>query len=306
LHAKDYVAVNLAIPVAHAEHPKVNALFQNVLFFAWALADQIGGYPKITVSEIEELISQCEIDQNPDLKEACYLYPEVSANVQGFVRSRVSMPGTYLFSDTGAGSVDQSVFIFFRIEGAEHLAYLHGSFFPLGSSRIEYIAASISGNLDWKNLELWRKKKESDGNESELRSARDKIEKELSRKTQTTLAWAKKKLYVKEQLYKSRLIFGGGGHCNHPYATGVKNPFSGSLFPRGITPSIIGMPVPMDLELGQQGSRWMRRLSVAYGLSFVRTDLANFIYPKDLSDPEPDEVWTRIKELPDAPGKDVC
>jgi AbrB family looped-hinge helix DNA binding protein len=118
----------------------------------------------------------------------------------------------------------------------------------------------------------------------ELNSARNKIEKQLSLGTQRTLAWAKKKLYVKEQLYESRLIFGGGGHYEHPYTTGVKHPFSGLLFSKNITPSTVGMPVPRDLELGDQGIRWMRRLSVAYGLSFVKTDLANFIYPKHLID----------------------
>jgi len=305
-HLDDYMAINLAIPVADAAHPEVNALYQNVLYNAWGLADQIGGYPNISASELEGLISQYKIDQTPDLKEACFLYPEVSANVQGFVRSRVSMPGTYLFSDTGAGSVDQSVFIFCRKDNAEHLTYLHGSVLPLGSSRIENIAASASGNLDWENLEIWRKKKESGDTDPELESARNEIEKELSRGTQTTLAWAKKKLFVKEQLYESRLIFGGGGHCNHPYTTGVKKPFSGSLFPRDITPSTVGMPVPRDLELKQQGDRWMRRLSVAYGLSFVKPELAKFIYPGDLSDPKPDEIWSPTRDPIDAPTKDVC
>jgi AbrB family looped-hinge helix DNA binding protein len=36
---------------------------------------------------VEELISQYEIDKNPDLKEACFLYPEAIANLQGYVRT---------------------------------------------------------------------------------------------------------------------------------------------------------------------------------------------------------------------------
>jgi hypothetical protein len=300
------MAVNLAIPVADAEQPEVNALYQKVLFNAWSISDKIAGYPKIGYAEVEKLISQVETDLNSSLNEACFLYPEVSANVQGFVRSRVSKEGIYLFSDTGAGSVDQSVFIYFKNNGEEQLTYLHGSVLPMGSSRIEHIAASSSGNLDWQNLELWRKKKESGGQERELIEARNTIEEELSRKSLNTLAGANKKLNRKEQLYDIRLIFGGGGHCKHPYAAGVKQSFSGSIFPRGISPSTVGMPIPRDLELAEHEKRWMSRLSVAYGLSFVRTDLVNFIYPKDLEDPKPDEIWSRSREVPEAPTKDVC
>lgn len=310
LQSKDYMAVNLAIPVADAEQPGVNALFQKVLFNAWSLSDKIAGYPKIGYAEVEKLISQVETDLNPDLNEACYLYPEVSANVQGFVRSRVSKEGIYLFSDTGAGSVDQSVFIYFKNDSGEQLTYLHGSVLPLGSSRIEHMAASSSGNLDWQNLETWRKKKETGGKERELIDARNKIEEELCRKSHATLAWANKKLYRKKQLHDIRLIYGGGGHCERPYATGVKQSFSssipGSIFPRGISPNTVGMPIPRDLELAEHEKRWMNRLSVAYGLSFVRANLVNFIYPKDLEDPNPDKILSRPREIPDPPTKDQC
>jgi hypothetical protein len=50
----------------------------------------------------------------------------------------------------------------------------------------------------------------------------------------------------------------------------------------------------------------MNRLYVAYGLSFEKTDLVNFTYPKDVTDPESDEIWNRSKIIPEAPTKDVC
>ena len=83
-------------------------------------------------------------------------------------------------------------------------------------------------------------------------------------------------------------------------------PFSGQFFPKGFEPDIVGMPIPSDLELGPQGKQWMRRHSVAYGLSFVRTDLTAFTYPKDLKDPDPTEIVQRTKKLPEAPTKDMC
>lgn len=304
----DYMAINLAVPVADAERPEVNALFHKVLCEAWNLADQLAGHPPVPLTELESLRKKNKNCVDGSLGAACFIYPEVSANVQGFVRSRVSSPGIYLFSDTGAGTVDQSVFIFMHRneDQSEHLTYLHGSVFPLGSSQIEQKAASISGSADWSSLEKWREKKEQGDSDRELMHAREWIAERLRAGTQATLASTKKKLFVKDQLNDIKVIFGGGGHCEHPYKTAVMNPFTGQLFRAAITPDVVGLPVPRDLELNGSETRWMRRLSVAYGLSFEKSELAGFTYPKDVDNPTPDQIWPRRKEIPDAASKDVC
>ena len=209
----DYMAVNLAVPVADAERLEVNALFQKILCEAWSLSDQLAGHPPISLSELASLRKNNGNGINTSSIDACFIYPEVSANVQGFVRSRVSSPGIYLFSDTGAGTVDQSVFIFMRKneDKSEHLTYLHGGVFPLGSSQIEYKAASLSGQSDdYASLEKWRVKKELGDGDRELMCARECIAKSLSVGTLSTLAYAKQKLYVIDQLDKIKVIFGGG------------------------------------------------------------------------------------------------
>ena len=304
----DYMAINLAVPVADAERPEVNALFHKVLCEAWNLADQLAGHPPLPLTELESLRKNSKGFAGNSLNAACFIYPEVSANVQGFVRSRVSSPGIYLFSDAGAGTVDQSVFIFIRRneDQSEHLTYLHGGVFPLGSSQIEQKAASISGSADWSSLERWREKKEQGDRDLELTKARDWIADRLMVGTQATLAHTKSKLYVKDQLCEIKLIFGGGGHCEHPYKTAVMKPFNGQLFRNEITPAIVGLPVPRDLELNGSETRWMRRLSVAYGLSFERSELAGFTYPRDVDTPTPDQIWPRRKRMPDPITKDVC
>lgn len=131
---QDYMAVNLAVPVADAQRPEVEKLYHRILSTAWAFADKMAGYPQLNLKDIYNLISGGQKQDCPDSNEACFIYPEVSANVQGFVRSRASSPGIYLFSDTGAGSVDQGVFIFFRHDDREHLTFLHGNVLPEGSS----------------------------------------------------------------------------------------------------------------------------------------------------------------------------
>lgn len=299
---EDYMAVNLAVPVADAQLPKINALYQRILCEAWGMADKLTGHPSINFSELEAL---CKEKQNPDpfWEESCYIYPEVSANVQGFVRSRVSREGIYLFSDTGASTVDQSVFIFIRRNGEEYLTYLYGNVLPLGSSQIEYKAAMNAGNTDWQSLEKWREIKEHGDTTPELSNAQGWIAEQLVKGTESTLAFAKQKLHLTDQLQETRIIFGGGGHCEYPYKAAVMKPFSGQLFRQSITPDVVSLPPPRDLELEVFENRWMRRLSVAYGLSFEKSMLSNFIYPTEVD--IPNRLPPR-RPIPDAPGPEVC
>jgi len=304
--SEDYMAVNLAVPVADAEQPAVNAFYNKVLAEAWYLADELAACDSISMHDLESLRKKYSAQDVRNAEVPCFIYPEVSANVQGFVRSRVSSPGMYLFSDTGASTVDQSVFIFARNNNTEHLTYLIGRVLPLGSSNIERQAAECSGNVNNQTLEDWRVKKERLENSPELKTAKEWLADKLATGTQATLAYAKQKLYVPDQLNDIRLIFGGGGHCDHPYKTSVMKPFSGQLFRQDINPDIVGLPTPRDLELDENQRRWMKRLSVAYGLSFEKNELVGFTYPKNVEIPAPDEIWRRRKIIPDAPTMDDC
>jgi hypothetical protein len=251
-------------------------------------------------------------NQNHTAKEqsvvdACFIYPEVSANVQGFVRSRVSSPGMYLFSDTGAATVDQSTFIFYRqSDNTELLTYLYGHVLSLGSSHTEFEAAKIKGKMDPQFLEMLREKKENNSNLPELIRARDIVAEKLLQGTRKTLAKTKIKLCVLSQLKSIQVIFGGGGHCEHPYEKSVLRAFSSDLFSEAINPNVIGLPVPDDLDRNTFQQKWMNRLGVAYGLSFFKNDLVRFIYPSEVDHPEVEQVWPKVKPIPDAVTKDQC
>ncbi len=68
----------------------------------------------------------------------------------------------------------------------------------------------------------------------------------------------------------------------------------------------VSMPTTIDLQLNSNETRWMKRLSVAYGLSFERSELARFIYPKDIKDPSPSDIWNPKRRCREAPEKDQC
>jgi len=309
----DYLAVNMAVPVADANHPKVNRLFDRALRLAWVLADELEGYPDITYVDMRSLLAKkSKQADRDDIREACYIYPEVSANVQGFIRSRTSQQGLYLFSDTGAGTVDQSVFLFGRKDGQDHLTYLHAGVFPLGSSHLERLAAMNDGGVSVENLERWRLKKESGEKAQPLETAKKTISIKLEKGTNQSIALSKKKLFSKRQINDLRVLFGGGGHSETPYRSSVMTTFDGSLFhpdeikgrKRKGESFDLGMPIPNDLPLQEHQRRWMTRLSVAYGLSFEKGQLATFKLPKDVETPSSQQVWAPIRRKGYAPTKD--
>ncbi len=306
----DYMAVNLGVPVAFAEMLRIREMFHGALCDAWGLADKLAGHPKIKIKELKGLCIEKQYRVKENIQEACFLVPEVSANLQGFVKSRVSMPGIYFFSDTGAATVDQCIFTFTRKKYQESLNYLHADVLPLGSSQIEYLAASQKNGSEythWSDLEKWRKCKERGDDDPALVMARREILERLSKSTLKNLSVSRRKLYCHDQLEETRLIFGGGGHCDNPYKQAVLYPFSyPTIFNKPINPNIIGIPKPTDLSLNNDQSSWLPRLSVAYGLSFNRFDLADNLFPHQIDNPKEEEIWQPIAARHSAPTKDEC
>ncbi len=313
------IAVNMAVPVANANHPDVESTFRRVLCRAWVLAEKLKGFPETSSIDLQSKISAVhELASSAETEAACYIYPEVSANVQAFVRSRTSQEGIYLFSDTGAGTVDQSLFIFIRNAGdkdsSEKLTYLHADVLPLGSSHLEQRAAKHAGEREWRSLEKLRQIKENGDANVHVDHAKNEIRKELSDSTYTTIFHAYQKLHSKRQIDELRILFGGGGHIDNPYTKAVINRFTGPPFhPRNIgrrkskgEPFDVGMPDPQDLVLGQKEKSWIKRLTVAYGLSFEKSELSSFKLPKDVVDPKPEDLWKPKREITAAPTKDEC
>lgn len=309
------IFVNMAVPVADIDHPKVSVAFDRALRRAWVLSKELAGFPKTNVAELMEMIRKASSKANGSkVREACFLYPEVSANVQAFVRSRVSREGMYLFSDTGAGTVDQSVFLFSRAGNKERLTYLAARVLPLGSSRIELRAADRSGKSNWQELEKWREAKESGRTNSILTAVRDELKKELSADSNATVGQAKLKLISPQQINELKVIFGGGGHCRVPYRDAVMEQFGNGFFDsqkienrrRVSDPFDVGMPAPKDLELPNGSTRWLDRLTVAYGLSFEQGQLADFTLPKQVRHPTAEEIWKPRRVHAGAASKDDC
>jgi hypothetical protein len=233
-------------------------------------------------------------------------YPEVSANVQGFVRSRTALPSIYLFVDTGAGTVDVSVFIYARGD-SERLTYLGSGVFALGSCWIERLACERLGQISPADLERLRLDKEANRNHSALDFAKNRLRCDLTPSVLGVLAEVKsKKLFRPRQLFDLRVIYGGGGHTENPYARGVRESFKAEIFRAGFSPPEVGLPDASDLQLPARVNQgeWRRRLSVAYGLSYPSYELTPFMLPCEVS--EPREIWQPRAEIAEYISQEMC
>lgn len=132
----DMVAINMCIPVYCANEKRIELVFAKALNCAWNISTYLTNIDKVSIQDLIIYTKQA-FKLRTKSEDFCYIYPEVSANMQGFVRSRVSQPGTYLFSDIGAGTVDQCIFIFDKTDGIDKVAYISADVFLLGSSIIE-------------------------------------------------------------------------------------------------------------------------------------------------------------------------
>ncbi|MDR3176367.1 MAG: hypothetical protein LBU06_07545 [Desulfovibrio sp.] len=286
----DQIAINMAIPVSNISDNRVRSFFERILNISWKLSWKFNSFTrKISIADLAQEVEECErfiIEQG--YNELCHVYPEVSANVQAFVRSPASSPDMrtiYFFSDTGAGTVDQSVFTYAGGED-RRLNYFSAGVFSRGSSQIEI--AACGDTIDENNLEFWRKEKERGQDSPILNRAKVKVSEGLKADTTKTLKNTTKCLtYGKggispDNTLKERIkfIFSGGGHTEFPYQFAVITAYKEYLSTQK-EPLITSMARPHDLDVPKGYDHWVNRLYVAYGLSFLFHDLADNTFPSD-------------------------
>ena len=90
----DLFYVNMCVPVDDMQDQSTRYVFQEVLEAAWKLSGTL--------------------QRDGLAEEMCFLYPEVAANVQAFLKSGFAeheWGNPFFMTDVGAGTIDQSYFI---------------------------------------------------------------------------------------------------------------------------------------------------------------------------------------------------
>lgn len=291
-HPEDRLFVNMAVPVGHAQMKHIEKIFLEVLCHAYYMMD-LPRLTNLSVQEVANVIS----NQNKEagLNPNCYLYPEVSANVQSYIRSPAARGDLHVFVDVGAGTVDLSAFIYFpQSSVGKTLNYLAADVVSLGSSQIELKAARYC-NAPLREIREFKETGNADSAQyhkisKAVRSAKRDVEMELRPKTEKLLEvvrdlipTARDKRRRDTQFYRAQLLLGGGGMCDDPYKTAVKNAMAAFDIEN---PPILPLPVPIDLvwpdAIGFQKNEAYKRLSVAYGLSFLKATLDEHRFPFEI------------------------
>lgn len=296
----DAVFYNMAVPVAHARDGAVLNAFRESLDAAVAIVQ--GGIELPT--ELGALVSLVERHRGTRL-EICDLMPEVTANVQSYVRSRGGQHGLYLFADVGAGTVDYSVFIYYPQGGDRALTYPHAAVELLGSSQLEMRTFQRSQTAITRQLRSIKEGNFSNGVWStnladELKLTCVGLEREITDATERVIALTRRKLN-RGQFQTMQILYGGGGWAKSPYAKGIELSFA----PRwGLSADSQPLPVPNDVDWpANEGANLFKRFSVAYGLSFLPTDQPIQRFPDEIDEIAPGDDHGR-RDRPQAPSKD--
>jgi hypothetical protein len=303
-HRSDVMLVNMAIPVADMSQPQVAKLFQDVLCRAWTLADNAEILELATPARQFALLSEAAASSATD--SACYLYPEVSASVQGYVRSRSAREATYVCADVGAGTVDMSLFIFHRQDSIDCLTYLDARVLPLGSSQIEISAADSDAMPGVVALENLRRNKEQEERKGAIEAARTKIWGTLAEEVRQMFMAGARKGQLPEELARAGALRIGGGYAHYPYGDALESGFDRVFRVHGQELKPVGIAQPRDLEHLDGHAEWMKRLYVAYGLSFFRDNLSRQMYPHELADIPFEKRRISYGVSKEAITKDLC
>jgi hypothetical protein len=111
----------------------------------------------------------------------------------------------------------------------------------------------------------------------------DKLKKIIMKLVASTVKY---KLYRKKQIEKVAILFSGGGSSEYPYEWAVRWVFEGSTyFKKKIRLNRYGMPNIHDLtfDWNVDKDQWIKRLYVAYGLSFQDVELDKVKLPNQIS-----------------------
>lgn len=322
----DKLMVNMSVPVAHAQDSSVVSAFAHCLRCACSLARD-ASFNDLPAERVRGLLQNCAKEMPPDT--GCYVYPEVSANFQSYIKSRAGKDGLYLFMDVGAGTVDLSVFIFYTEPSNDRpISYVSAGVLPLGSSQIEIRAAqklhqqanaspqvgtALHSETEIRLTDLQdlvRRVKEGhkapDGSVAlEVHLAQAALAEEVFEQAAPTLGEAKAKIR-RRQWRELKLIIGGGGAETPLYRQAV-NRWCQKFY--DFQPEPRPIPLPTDLRWPSsipepQHEHLFRRFSVAYGLSFDRANLEDHRFPSEVLPLDPPSE--PLPELPQAPTKDEC
>lgn len=293
---------NLSIPETFIEQSPIADTFREVLRTAWLMSEVFSDQPDLVnrQSVFECFLAARSLARDSlavldDIAFGCSIYSEIGAEVASIVMSRTTPLGLYAFVDIGAGTIDASLFNYFRESDGKpnRPPYAAAVSNELGAARIEIHASRLSVDGNNFGTEALKQIKETllDLNDREkilLRPQLDAIESvfaDLTPKVQKFLQTVfkqardeKDREIVRETI---RLVVGGGGSHLQRFRSASIDAFTLKDAKNPKPPEVVELTVPDDLDFPLPSAEF-HRFSVAYGLSFPIDQLPRMVHPKDV------------------------
>ncbi len=307
-HPEDSFFVNTCVPIAYADGSRVEGALLDSLCAA-RVTMGAAGVNAPTIEEIESALADPE--RLATARDWCYTYPETSANLQSYLKSRARQPGLYLFLDVGAGTVDLTFFQLMS-DGSDEapLRYYHASVLDAGSSRLELKAVQIDSSLSPFEVLSFKEGREHRAS-MRLKQAFERacleIHNEVGKGVGDGVSVTESKLHKDRdmqlrQMKRVQLMFAGGGFLHNPYELAAR--FFQKARKWDTQAPMHPLPEPDDIEWRRQTPPIpFSRLSVAYGLSFARYELDGHRFPGETR-VNPDAPIRPPREQVVAPTKD--
>lgn len=293
---------NYAVPDTFIEQSEIAAAFREVLRMAWLIAEILIEKPEL---DDRQTLAECYFAAQGLAKESseilddeefgCSPYPEVGAEVASIVMPKTSLPGLYAFVDVGAGTIDASVFRYFRDGKEAKRPPYAANVVKLGAAHIETRANQqfIKHSAHW----LKEVKEEyvslTDHERgrllkpiiSFLKEAAHNIKDEAR---QSLIEVFSQAYHEKEcdvaQWQDLKLVLGGGGSKLKSYQDAAIQAFT--LNRNGKEqkkPATVILQKPGDFQMSGLPEAEFHRFAVAYGLSHDIAQLPETIFAKDVA-----------------------
>lgn len=102
--------LNLGIPASNLRDDKIKIVFEKTAYAAWDLAFSDNTPTKERAKDSWEKICKKDFMPGGSYKDYINIYPELAAQIVGFIKSKYGQDGLYLMMDVGAGTIDVALF----------------------------------------------------------------------------------------------------------------------------------------------------------------------------------------------------
>lgn len=290
---------NFSVPEKFIEQSAVSVSFHRVFKTAWLMAEIFSENPNL---KDRESIFDCYLTAKDLMRELtlrlqkegkyfdCFAYSEIGAEVASIILSRTTQEGLYVFVDIGAGTLDASVFRFWRDGGEAKRPPYAAEVFKNGAAQLE-IRASRKSPFSSDELKEIKEKfgsltKSERGQYSReiqsLISASEEIKAETIKILQDVFRQSYGKELDENKWKDLKLILGGGGSKLKCYREAANQAFTFKHSKNPKPPEITILPKPDDFQMSGLPEAEFHRFAVAYGLSYEIVRLPEMIFAKDV------------------------